>query len=128
MVFVRSNLVYRRFLVGFFLAGLMLSAAHSAVAQAVVGQRPGGNPKSWSEPIEPFRIAGPIYYVGTRGLSVFLIKTSNGDILLGGAVPGTAPLIERPFANSGSSPTTFASCCSITPTSITLGQLPPSRS
>jgi len=113
MGFVRSILVYRRFLVGFFLAGLMLSAAPSPVAQAVHGQassggkpggNPGGNPKSWSEPTEPFHIAGPIYYVGTRGLSVFLITTSDGLILLGGAVLGTAPLIEASIRKLGFKP------------------------
>ena len=32
----------------------------------------------WDEPAEPAHIVGPIYSVGTKGLSVFLIKTSDG--------------------------------------------------
>ena len=61
-------------------------------------------PEVWYEPTEPFHIAGPIYYVGTRGLSVFLITTSDGDILLGGAMPGTAPLIEASIRKLGFKP------------------------
>ena len=29
----------------------------------------------WEEPTEPVRIAGPIYFVGTKGLGAFLITT-----------------------------------------------------
>ena len=42
--------------------------------------------------------------MGTRGLSVFLITTSAGDILLSGAMPGTAPLIETSIRKLGFKP------------------------
>jgi len=61
-------------------------------------------PPSWSEATDPFHIVGPIYYVGTRGLAVYLFKTSAGDILLAGAVPGTAPLIEASIRKLGFDP------------------------
>jgi metallo-beta-lactamase class B len=60
--------------------------------------------KSWSQPTEPFHIVGPIYYVGTRGLGVYLFTTPTGHILLGGAVPGTAPLIAASIRKLGYKP------------------------
>ncbi len=52
-------------------------------------------PKHWVEPMEPFRIAGPIYYVGTKGLGVYLITTREGHILVSGAMPESARHIEE---------------------------------
>ena len=34
-----------------------------------------------SEPVEPFRVIGNIYYVGAQGLSSYLITTPEGHIL-----------------------------------------------
>jgi metallo-beta-lactamase class B len=105
MSFFRKMLVGHRILLWLLLAALdtclgFVSGATAADDQASVATQ-GGRPKSWYEPTEPFHIAGPIYYVGTRGLSVFLIATSDGDILLGGAAPGTAPLIEASIRKLG---------------------------
>ena len=33
----------------------------------------------WEEPAEPAKIVGPIYFVGTKGLGVFLFTTSEGQ-------------------------------------------------
>ena len=49
----------------------------------------------WSQPIAPFRIAPNIYYVGTKGLSAYLIGSAQGAILLEGTTAENAPLIER---------------------------------
>ena len=49
----------------------------------------------------PFNVAGPIYYVGTRGLGVYLIETSAGLILLGGALPGSEELIAASVRKLG---------------------------
>lgn len=51
--------------------------------------------KDWNVPHAPFHIIGNIYYVGTAGLASYLIVTPQGDILLDGALPQGAPLIER---------------------------------
>ena len=32
----------------------------------------------WEEPADPVQIAGPIYFVGIKGLGAFLITTSAG--------------------------------------------------
>jgi len=47
-------------------------------------------------PVEPFRIAGNVYYVGAQGISAFLIETSEGLILLD---TGTAEMSEGQRAN-----------------------------
>jgi len=36
----------------------------------------------WDEPTDPIHIVGPLYFVGTRGLSSWLFVTSEGNILL----------------------------------------------
>ncbi len=51
-------------------------------------------PSSSIEPIAPFRIAGPIHYVGTRGLAAYLIVTPKGHILLDGGLPQCARDID----------------------------------
>jgi metallo-beta-lactamase class B len=56
---------------------------------------------SWREPSEPARIVGPIYFVGTKGLGVFLIATKEGHILLDGAMPGSEGLIEESIRKLG---------------------------
>ena len=36
------------------------------------------HPANWSRAAEPFRIIGNVYYVGTEGLSAFLIAGPDG--------------------------------------------------
>jgi metallo-beta-lactamase class B len=60
--------------------------------------------KAWYEPAEPLHIAGPIYYVGTHDLGVYLITTSAGHILLDGAMPGSERLIEASIRKLGFKP------------------------
>jgi metallo-beta-lactamase class B len=48
----------------------------------------------WNQPQAPFKLHGRSYYVGTRGLSAVLIRTSDGLILLDGGLPQSAALIE----------------------------------
>jgi metallo-beta-lactamase class B len=63
--------------------------------------RAQSDPDGWREPIAPSPIVGPIHYVGTRGLAVFLIATPEGHILLDGAVPEAAPAIAASIEASG---------------------------
>jgi metallo-beta-lactamase class B len=53
------------------------------------------DPPEWSMPVKPFRIAGNVYYVGTKGLAAYLIVSNQGAILLDGTTAENAPLIER---------------------------------
>jgi metallo-beta-lactamase class B len=56
---------------------------------------------SWTAPQKPFRIYGDTWYVGPRGLGVFLITAPTGDVLIDGGVPGDAPLIEANIRTLG---------------------------
>ena len=52
-------------------------------------------------PHEPFRVYGDTYYVGVTGLSVILIASNRGLILLDGALPQSAPLVAANIAKLG---------------------------
>lgn len=49
--------------------------------------------EEWNQPQAPFRVFGNTYYVGVVGLSAVVIATSDGLILLDGALPQSARLI-----------------------------------
>lgn len=53
------------------------------------------------QPVEPFRIAGNFYYVGTNDVSVFLITGPDGHIVLDGGYPATPPMIIASIAKLG---------------------------
>jgi len=59
------------------------------------------DPPEWTQPIKPFPIAPGITYVGTRGLSAYLIQTDAGAILLEGTMPANAALIEHTIESLG---------------------------
>ena len=52
-------------------------------------------PASWTKPTTGFKVIGNIYYVGTEGLSAWLITSSKGHhILIDGGMPQNAALVE----------------------------------
>jgi metallo-beta-lactamase class B len=60
--------------------------------------------ENWNAPQEPFRIFGNTYYVGTAGLSAILITSDAGHILIDGALPESAALIEANIRALGFQP------------------------
>ncbi|MBT8103337.1 MAG: subclass B3 metallo-beta-lactamase [Gammaproteobacteria bacterium] len=50
--------------------------------------------EGWNQTQNPFRVHGNTWYVGTRGLSSILIETDDGLILIDGALPQSAALID----------------------------------
>ena len=59
---------------------------------------------NWNDPEPPFRLAGPVYYVGTQHLAVFLVASPQGHILIDGGMPSTAPVIEKSIRALGFKP------------------------
>ncbi len=57
--------------------------------------------KKWTAPFEPFHLIGNIYYVGTDGIAVYVIKTSQGLILMDTALPQSTRMIEDNIAKLG---------------------------
>ncbi len=72
-----------------------LVAAALTAGLGICAPASADDPPEWSTPVKPFRIAGNVYYVGTKGLAAYLILSSQGAILLDGTSAGNAPLIER---------------------------------
>ncbi|WP_416348667.1 subclass B3 metallo-beta-lactamase [Pedobacter sp. MR22-3] len=57
-------------------------------------EEPKNIPAEWSEPYQPFRIAGNLYYVGTADLACYLITTPKGNILINTGLAASLPLIQ----------------------------------
>lgn len=66
-------------------------AASAMWACATLAQQPA----NWTQPYAPFQVIGPVYYVGTAGISAWLIKTPKGLILLDVGLPAAAEIVEK---------------------------------
>jgi metallo-beta-lactamase class B len=78
-------------------------AAGAAATLAIVAgyQWRAAIKRNRSVPDEPFRIAGNLYYVGSTGVSAFLLTGPAGHVLIDGGYPETAPLIIGSIAKLG---------------------------
>jgi metallo-beta-lactamase class B len=72
------------------LSGVLLAST----AQAAVDP-------DWTTPIEPFRILGNLYYVGSRDLASYLIVTSEGDVLINSNLQESVPQIRHSVEQLG---------------------------
>jgi metallo-beta-lactamase class B len=79
---------------------LLVSVSLGAQA-APPAPAPTFDTSSWLKPTPPVHIVGPIYYVGTSDLAVYLITTPAGHILLDGALAASAPQIEQSIRTLG---------------------------
>lgn len=75
---------------------LLLSFAGAAADEPFAQDR-----LNWNKPTAPFKIIGNVYYVGTAELSVYLIDTPKGAILIEGGLPESVPQIEASIATLG---------------------------
>lgn len=57
--------------------------------------------QKWTAPFEPFQLVGNIYYVGTDGIAVYVIKTSQGLILMDTAMSQSTGMIKDNIAKLG---------------------------
>lgn len=55
----------------------------------------------WSEPFPAHRIAGNLYYVGSRGLASYLIATPEGHVLINSSLATSPPMIAASVAKLG---------------------------
>ncbi len=56
---------------------------------------------SWTEPFPPHRIAGNLYYVGSRDLASYLITTPEGHVLINSSLEESVPLIRASVEKLG---------------------------
>src|SRR5215475_5361628 len=82
----------RRQITAFIVAALCSLSGARAHAQ---------NTSDWTEPFPPFRIAGNLYYVGSRGLASYLITTPKGHILINSSLEANVPLLQDSIAKLG---------------------------
>src|SRR2546421_11493071 len=68
IISMRQNVTIR-----FHLLILVLTVTVGALAQAS---------PDWTEPFPPFHIAGNLYYVGSKGLAMYLVSTPQGNIVI----------------------------------------------
>ncbi len=78
------------------LVALLLLIGASARAQDDPATR-----AEWNRPVEPFRVAGNLYYVGVEGVAAYLLATDEGHVLVDGGLPESAPRIEQSIAKLG---------------------------
>ena len=55
----------------------------------------------WTEPFPPFKIAGNLYYVGSKGLANYLVTTPRGHILINSDLEENVPLIRTSVEKLG---------------------------
>ena len=58
----------------------------------------------WNEPRAPYRVFGNTYYVGTAGISAFLVTSPEGHVLLDGGLTQSAPRIDESIRALGFKP------------------------
>jgi metallo-beta-lactamase class B len=55
----------------------------------------------WTTAFPPFRIAGNLYYVGSKDLASYLVATQQGHILINSSLEASVPLIRASVAKLG---------------------------
>jgi len=66
-----------------------------------VGSKEAKAQNDWTEPFPAFRIAGNLYYVGSKGLANYLITTPQGHILINSDLEANVPLIRASIESLG---------------------------
>ena len=80
---------------------LILLGATAAIIAFLGYQWKAAIKRNRSVPDEPFQVAGNLYYVGSTGVTSFLLTGPEGHVLIDGGYPETAPLIIGSIAKLG---------------------------
>ena len=83
------------------MAWLLIVTVLAACSSQSAVPKPKVDLAAFYEPTEPAHIVGPIHYVGTKDLGVYLFATPEGHILLDGAMPGSEGTIESSIEKLG---------------------------
>jgi metallo-beta-lactamase class B len=79
----------------------ILLATYATAASAQLDPEFAQQRAEWNQPFEPFRIAGNVHYVGTRGLASYLIADPAGHILIDGGMEESAAQIAANIRKLG---------------------------
>jgi metallo-beta-lactamase class B len=58
-------------------------------------------PATWTEPFPPHKIAGNLYYVGSKDLASYLVATPEGHVLINSSLEESVPLIRASIEQLG---------------------------
>lgn len=78
----------------------MLAVGFAVACTTASTLRAQANP-DWTEPFPPFRIAGNLYYVGSKDLAIYLVTTPQGHILINSGLEASLPLIRASVEKLG---------------------------
>jgi hypothetical protein len=105
----QNRSIMLRFLLALFLASSSLFAE---------------TPADWTTSIEPFKIAGNLYYVGSRDLASYLIVTPKENILINSTLESSPPRFATALSSLVSAGRIRRSCSAATLISIMLPARP----
>ncbi len=80
---------------------LLLTSLSSSIIKAQGKTSLPFTDSTWSQPYEPFRIVGNLYYVGTYDLACYLVTTPKGHILINSGLEASAPMIRKSVESLG---------------------------
>ena len=79
----------------------LLSVALTVLSVLLANTNEAAAQNEWTEPFPAFRIAGNLYYVGSKGLANYLITTPKGHILINSDLEANVPLIRSSIESLG---------------------------
>jgi metallo-beta-lactamase class B len=82
----------------------MVAALAAIGAAGLASAQPTAQFREWNQPIPPFRVAGPLYYVGVAQVTSLLLTTSRGHILIDAAFQESADRILQNVRTLGFRP------------------------
>jgi metallo-beta-lactamase class B len=71
------------------------------LALCIATSAPAQQPANWTEPFPPHKIAGNLYYVGSKDLASYLIATPEGHVLINSSLVESVPLIRASVEKLG---------------------------
>ena len=81
--------------------GVLSSLLVVCLTGAVLTNNNTSAQNDWTEPFPAFRIAGNLYYVGSKGLASYLVTTPEGHILINSNLEAGVPLIRNSVESLG---------------------------
>ncbi len=81
--------------------GPSITVGGKTFTQRSLFERNVGAPGDMTTPFTPHKVIGNIYYVGTKSLSVYLITTPAGNILINSTYERNVPLIQQSIEQLG---------------------------
>ena len=83
------------------IAIFLLCVCAFVVKFGVAYDAPAPVQNDWTEPFPAFRIAGNLYYVGSKGLASYLVTTPEGHILINSNMEPNVPMIRTSVESLG---------------------------